>query len=66
MRDVGSIQELACSECENPPNSRQDTRDTCRESNVQSKSPNLVYVCPCIVYEIDERYPLDATIYLLL
>jgi len=23
-------------------------------------------VCPCIIYEIDERYPLDATIYLLL
>jgi len=27
---------------------------------------NLMYVCPCIIYEIDERYPLDATIYLLL
>ena len=26
----------------------------------------LMYVCPCIIYEIDERYPLDATIYLLL
>jgi len=26
----------------------------------------LVYVCPCIIHEIDERYPLDATIYLLL
>jgi len=24
-----------------------------------------MYVCPCIIYEIDERYPLDATIYLL-
>ena len=24
---------------------------------------NLIYVCPCIIYEIDERYPLDATIY---
>ena len=23
-------------------------------------------MCPCIIYEIDERYPLDATIYLLL
>ena len=22
-----------------------------------------MYVCPCIIYEIDERYPLDATIY---
>jgi len=20
-----------------------------------------MYVCPCIIYEIDERYPLDAT-----
>ena len=27
---------------------------------------NLTYVCPCIVYENDERYQLDATIYLLL
>ena len=27
---------------------------------------NVMYVCPCIIYEIDERYPLDATIYLLL
>ena len=27
---------------------------------------NLMYVCPCIINEIDERYPLDATIYLLL
>ena len=27
---------------------------------------HLMYVCPCIIYEIDERYPLDATIYLLL
>ena len=27
---------------------------------------SLMYVCPCIIYEIDERYPLDATIYLLL
>ena len=26
----------------------------------------LMYMCPCIIYEIDERYPLDATIYLLL
>jgi len=26
----------------------------------------LMYVCPCIIYEIEERYPLDATIYLLL
>ena len=24
-----------------------------------------MYVCPCIIYEIDERYLLDATIYLL-
>ena len=23
-------------------------------------------IVPCIIYEIDERYPLDATIYLLL
>jgi len=28
--------------------------------------PCMMYVCPCIIYEIDERYPLDATIYLLL
>jgi len=27
---------------------------------------DFVYVCPCFIYEIDERYPLDATIYLLL
>ena len=27
---------------------------------------NLIYVCPCIIYEIEERYPLEATIYLLL
>jgi len=27
---------------------------------------HLLYVCPCIIYEIDERHPLDATIYLLL
>ena len=27
---------------------------------------SLMYACPCIIYEIDERYPLDATIYLLL
>ena len=26
----------------------------------------LMYVCPCIVYENDERYQLDATIYLLI
>jgi len=26
----------------------------------------LMYVCPCIIYEIEERYPLDAKIYLLL
>ena len=30
------------------------------------KDVTLLYVCPCIIYEIDERYPLDATIYLLL
>jgi hypothetical protein len=23
---------------------------------------NLMYVCPCIIYEHDERYQLDATI----
>jgi len=27
---------------------------------------NLMYVCPCIIYETVDRYPLDATIYLLL
>ena len=26
---------------------------------------DFMYVCPCIIYEIDERYPLDATILLL-
>jgi len=31
-----------------------------------SQKHTLLYVCPCIIYEIDERYPLDATIYLLL
>ena len=25
-----------------------------------------MYVCPCIIYENDERYQLDVTIYLLL
>ena len=25
-----------------------------------------LYVCPCIMYENDERYQLDANIYLLL
>ena len=29
-------------------------------------STDLMYVCPCIIYENDERYQLDATIYLLL
>jgi len=23
----------------------------------------MMYVCRCTIYEIDERYPLDATIY---
>ena len=32
----------------------------------ESQKGNLMYVCPCIIYEIDERYPLDAVIYLLL
>ena len=27
---------------------------------------DLMYVCPCIIYENDERYQLDATIYLLI
>ena len=31
-----------------------------------SSFTHMMYVCPCIIYEIDERYPLDATIYLLL
>ena len=26
----------------------------------------LMYVCPCIIYEHDERYQLEATIYLVL
>ena len=26
---------------------------------------NLLYMCPCIIYKNDERYQLDATIYLL-
>jgi len=25
------------------------------------RTTNMMYVCPCIIYEIDERYPLDAT-----
>jgi hypothetical protein len=33
---------------------------------IRQYKTNLMYVCPCIIYEIDERYPLDATIYLLL
>ena len=31
-----------------------------------TKQITVMYVCPCIIYEIEERYPLDATIYLLL
>jgi len=27
---------------------------------------DVMYVCPCIIYEIDERYSFDATVYLLL
>ena len=26
------------------------------------RKQNLMYVCPCIIYENDERYQLDATI----
>ena len=33
------------------------------EYSQRNKLPTLMYVCPCIIYEIDERYPLDATIY---
>ena len=33
---------------------------------VTNRIGNLMYVCPSVIYEIDERYPLDATIYLLL
>jgi hypothetical protein len=29
------------------------------------KFVNLMYVCPCIIYENDEGYQLDAQIYLL-
>ena len=25
-----------------------------------------MYVCPGIIYEIDERYPLDATIFIII
>jgi len=32
----------------------------------QLSDVNVMYVCPCIIYEIDKRYPLDTTIYLLL
>ena len=27
---------------------------------------SFMYLCPCIIHENDERYQLDATIYLLL
>ena len=37
-----------------------------RDSYGHKLSTYLMYVCPCIIYEIEERYPLDATIYLLL
>jgi hypothetical protein len=29
---------------------------------MQTVKANLMYVCPCIIYENDERYQLDATI----
>jgi len=38
----------------------------CLYINIEKKDNTLMYVCPCIIYEIDERYQLDATIYLLL
>ena len=34
--------------------------------NTNIRIANLMFVCPCNIYEIEERYPLDATIYLLL
>ena len=41
---------------------------TCLKHGTESSITVIysMYVCPCIIYEIDERYPLDATIYLLL
>jgi hypothetical protein len=33
--------------------------------NVYNKFSGLMYVCPCIIYENDESYQLDAQIYLL-
>ena len=35
-------------------------------TKITTRQSHLMYVCPCIIYEIEERYPLDATIYLLL
>ena len=32
------------------------------KDNVTNDMYLLIYVCPCIVYENDERYQLDATI----
>jgi len=45
---------------------RQTNRQTVGHWKFKNFFPaNLMYMCPCIIYEIDERYPLDATIYLL-
>jgi hypothetical protein len=33
---------------------------------MQINPTNLMYVCPCIAYENDERYQLDATILFLI
>ena len=43
-------------------------QNTCDRTNLTDANiyENLMYVCPCILYETEEIYPLDATIYLLL
>jgi len=44
-----------------------NSQTTHKEHELCMPTSNLLtYVCPCIIYEIEERYPLDATIYLLL
>jgi hypothetical protein len=36
-----------------------------RSHNIETDNSSM-YVCPCIIYKNDERFQLDATIYLLL
>ena len=38
----------------------QNTEQTIQ--NTVNTSTRLMYVCPCVICETDERYPLDAAI----